>query len=287
MKFNYFNNSQSNKWLLKSTRAFTELMLKTAPTLTTRLGHAVFLKPHGKRAYTLPDHLTFETHQVDTLLGTIQLNVFGKGDKLILMSHGWADHSGGFVDMTTELVKQGFCVATIDHVAHGRSSGKQAHLLSFIDSIKQSLHYFEEQGKKVEGIIAHSMGAIATMNLDEAMLSGRKVILIAAPINFFELMFERVEKSGISAKLLSTVLDNIAQRYNHSWQSLCMHQNRHKLNEDILFIHDEFDRYACYQSLTTYLEGTRSPLFSTQGLGHRKVLGDTHVIEHIKQVMTS
>ena len=287
MKFNYFHDKQNRFGVQNVTRALSGGLIKVAPKLSLTVGKKLLLNPFGKRHYTFNELEAGDVINLETSLGQAHINLFGEGQNLVIVSHGWADTSSGFEAMIINLLSQGFKVAAIDHIAHGKSAGKQTHLLNFIETLNATVEYFEQREHHIHAIVAHSMGAVATLNLPEDKLANKKLILIATPIHFFELMFEKVSKAGISTKLLTHVLENIGAEFNRQWQSLCLSQHTSKLSEHIHFIHDEQDRYASYQSLTDYLQTHQSPLFTTQGLGHRRLLGDTKVIQHITQVITT
>lgn len=287
MKFNYFHNKQSRFGLHSFTRALSGGLTSLSPKVSLSLGKKLLLNPFGKRSYAFKALQPLEVHNINTSLGDAHVAVFGEGRELVIVSHGWADNSSGFEAMIAHLLTQGFKVAAVDHVAHGKSSGKHTHLLNFIETLSETVQYFEKNNQQIHAIVAHSMGAVATLNLPMDILKHKKLVLIATPINFFELMFEKVDKAGISTKLLTHVLESIGKQFGRDWQSLCLSQHTEKLSDNIYFVHDEHDKYACYQSVSKYVAAQKPSLFTTQGLGHRKLLGDTKVIEHISKVITS
>lgn len=287
MKFNYFHNKQSRFGLHSFTRALSGGLTRLSPEVSLSLGKKLLLNPFGKRSYAFKSLQPLAVHNINTSLGDAHVAVFGEGRELVIVSHGWADNSSGFEAMIAHLLTLGFKVAAIDHVAHGKSSGKHTHLLNFIETMTATIRHFEQNNQHIHAIVAHSMGAVATLNLPRDLLEQKKLVLIATPINFFELMFEKVDKAGISTKLLTHVLESIGTQFGKKWQSLCLTQHTDKLTDNIYFVHDEHDKYACYQSVSDYLQAQKPSLFTTQGLGHRKLLGDTKVIEHISKVITS
>jgi hypothetical protein len=131
------------------------------------------------------------------------------------------------------------------------------------------------------------MGAIAALNLPNYLLESKKIILISSPIKFFELMFEKVEQAGISRKLLTRVLESISHKHGKKWQQLTTENNRDKLALNLTFIHDRQDRYAPFADVAQYLQQEKNTLIETQGLGHRRILSDTNVINNITQVLSA
>lgn len=286
MKFSYFNNNKQGLGLRSIGRGFTGMMSMLAPNFSASLGKNILMKPYAKRHYEFNLIAPEKEINLLTSIGIAHVNLFGTGNKVIVVSHGWGDSSHAFQQMILSLTREGYMVAAIDHIGHGRSSGNKSHLLSFIETLEILIEHFNEEKISVTGIIAHSMAAIAALNLPLYLLENKKIILISSPVNFFELMFEKVEQVGISRKLLTAVLESISHKYGKTWHQLTTESNREKLSLDITFIHDSQDRYAPIEDVINFLKQEKTPLITTQGLGHRKILGDTKVIDNITQVLS-
>ncbi|NQY88685.1 MAG: alpha/beta fold hydrolase [Colwellia sp.] len=286
MKFSYFNNGKQGFGLKSIGRGFTGAMSILAPRFSAFLGKKILMKPYAKRHYEFTLIAPEQEINLQTSIGIAHVNLFGTGTNVIIVSHGWGDSSHAFQQIILSLTQQGYRVAAIDHIGHGKSSGTNSHLLSFVETLEILIEHFNEEKISVTGIIAHSMGAIATLNLPLYRLENKKIILISSPINFFELMFEKVEQVGISRRLLTTVLASISHKYGKTWHQLTTESNREKLALDITFIHDSQDRYAPIADLISFLKQEKTPLITTEGLGHRKILGDTKVIDNITQVLS-
>ncbi|KGJ96876.1 alpha/beta hydrolase [Colwellia psychrerythraea] len=287
MKFSYFNNAGSKFGLASIARSMTATLSRLAPRFSSFLGENILMKPYSRRKYDFQQIKPTKELNLQTSMGIAHINLFGTGSRVIIVSHGWGDNSNSFEEMIIALTEQGYVIAAIDHIGHGKSTGSKSHLLSFIESLDLLIEHFHEERIKVSAVIGHSMGAIATLNLPSYLLANKKIILISSPINFFELMFEKVEQAGISSKLLSRVLESISHKHGKSWQQLTTESNRDKLAFDLTFIHDRQDRYAPFADVTQFLKQENTPLIETQGLGHRRILSDTNVINNITQVLSS
>ncbi len=287
MKFNYFNQAKKGFGAASIGRGITGGISTLSPRFSSYIGKKLLMKPHGVRQYEFSKTQPTKEINLYTSLGKVHVNLFGHSNKLVLVSHGWGDTSACFDSIIEALLAQGFMVAAIDHIGHGKSAGNKSHLPSFIESLDILLEQLNEDKVDVVAIIAHSMGAIATLNLPTYLLENKKIILVSSPIKFFELMFEKVEQFGISKKLLSNVISNISQDYGTSLSQLTTENHRSKLALDITFIHDNQDRYAPFDDLSQFLSQEKNTLIATQGLGHRKILSDTSVINHITQVLAA
>ena len=125
------------------------------------------------------------------------------------------------------------------------------------------------------------------LNLPEHHLIGRHIILVAVPIHFFELMFNTIEGFGISRKMMIRVLEAITRQYGTTWTQLLGEKQLGKLHDKVVFIHDEEDRLAPFADVQQYAEQGKIRLISTRGLGHRRILGDTGVIQTIQREMAA
>ena len=264
----------------------TATLSTVAPRLSTYLGKNILMRPYAQRDYSLAHIEPEKSLNLLTSMGIVHVNLFGQSDNIVIVSHGWADNSESFQHMISSLTSQGYCVAAVDHIGHGKSSGKTSHLLSFIETLEVLIDHFNERRASVSAIIGHSMGAVATLNLPTHLLMDKKIILISSPIKFFELMFEKVERVGIAKKMLIQVLESISKQYGKTWRQLGLENHRDKLKLDLTFIHDKEDRYAPFSDLENFLNHDQTPLLATEGLGHRRILGDTSVIENITQVLS-
>lgn len=76
-------------------------------------------------------------------------------------------------------------------------------------------------------------------------------------------------------------------KHGKTWQQLTTESNRDKLALDITFIHDRQDRYAPFADVSLFLQQEKNTLIETEGLGHRRILSDTNVINNITKMLSS
>lgn len=285
MKFSYFNEGTNRLGLTSIARGITGFISTVSPSFSAFIGKHFLMRPYGKRSYSADYQTADRELKIQTSMGIAHINLFGQGSQVIIASHGWADSSESFTHLINSLTQRGYLVAAIDHIGHGKSTGKKSHLLSFIETMELLIEHFEQERTEIKGIVGHSMGAIATLNLPHQVLENKKIILISTPVRLFELMFEKVEQVGISRKLLKSVLGNIGNKYGRNWQHLSSENHKDKLNLDLTFIHDRGDKFAPFTDIEAYLKDEKPPLVVTSGLGHTRILGDTTVINNITQVL--
>lgn len=287
MKFSYFNEGSRGFGLTSIARGITGIISTISPSFSAFIGKHLLMRPYGKRSYSEHYQTPDRELKIQTSMGIAHINLFGQGQQVIIASHGWADTSESFAQLISSLTKRGYLVAAIDHIGHGKSTGKKSHLLSFIETMELLVEHFEQDRVEIKAIVGHSMGAIATLNLPHHILDNKKIILISSPVRLFELMFEKVEQVGISRKLLKTVLENISNKYGRNWQQLSSENHKSKLDLNLTFIHDRGDKFAPFNDIEAYLKDEKPPLVVTSGLGHTRILGDTTVIDNITQVIAT
>ena len=108
----------------------------------------------------------------------------GEPRAVLLIVHGLAEHSGRYANVVEYLVPRGYVVYTFDHLGHGRSSGKRAHVRRFGDYAATLHTCLGTVRDRYPGLptfaFGHSMGALITAyyvldhptDLDGIILSG-------------------------------------------------------------------------------------------------------------------
>jgi len=97
-------------------------------------------------------------------LYTAQALPDGERKGVILLVHGYAEHSGFYTHVIAALVGAGYAVYTIDHRGHGRSDGVRAYVES-IQTLADDLYAYFQQVRALHPgepitVYGHSMGAL-------------------------------------------------------------------------------------------------------------------------------
>jgi pimeloyl-ACP methyl ester carboxylesterase len=276
-KFSYFNEKSELSGLSKLSLKLTAYVSQHFPVFTQKLGGKFLLNTHAKPHSGFEQITKARELSLNSKAGPFHVHLFGEGNEVAIVSHGWGDTSSSMQHLVHTLVEAGYLVAAIDHVGHGYSSGKRSHLPAFIESLEVLLEYFLEENKQVTTLVGHSMGGLAILNLPESYLENKRVVMLSVPVRMFEIMFDKVEKVGISRHFLMRVLSGITALYGKTWQELDSAQHRHKLSDKFVFIHDVNDRYAPIGDVEHYIKDAKVNLIRTEGLGHRRIVSDTVV----------
>lgn len=92
----------------------------------------------------------------------------GEPRAVLLVVHGYAEHSGRYEALAHDLVSAGFAVCTIDHRGHGKSEGKRVQVDKFDDMVEDLASYEQELRERYPAplpvfLIGHSMGGLISL----------------------------------------------------------------------------------------------------------------------------
>ncbi len=88
----------------------------------------------------------------------------GSAKAVLLVAHGFAEHSGRYQNLVNYFVPKGYAVYALDHRGHGRSDGERVQVEQFTDYLTDLKTFFnlvrkENPNKKIF-LVGHSMGAM-------------------------------------------------------------------------------------------------------------------------------
>ena len=195
-----------------------------------------------------------------------------------LLAHGWSSFGLRFLPWVARLRALGFAVVTFDQPGHGHSSGKLCTLPEFTATIRAIGEHYGNAALAV----GHSLGGAAvTFAQDESWHADRLILVApAADMKAAASRFFRFVRLG--EHLRQPFYDWLLRRTGVSVEQLQVHRRLPALGQPALIVHDlddadvpwsEGERYA------QYWPGAR--LYTTQGLGHRRVLDAPEVIDAV------
>lgn len=265
---------------------------RLAPALGTRGALRLFFTPlpwklAARRPLPAPwqvSHWPFEG---------VQLAMHRRGDlpagrPVVLLVHGWAGHAAQFRRIGDVLAAQGFDPVLLDLPAHGRSGGWRSTLPQF----SRTLFAAVARLGPLHGVVAHSLGSLATLHAAARGLPVQRLALIAPSSPPAQFMAWFAHSFGLPAGLAERMQRQIEHRegvplaeYEAGWLGP-------RVAQPTLLLHDEADRIAPFAASRRLAQAlTAARLEPHGGLGHRRILDDGAVADavaaHLRAVPAS
>jgi acylglycerol lipase len=113
-------------------------------------------------------------HQETNFKGYQDFNIYyqywlpeGHPKAILLIAHGFAEHSGRYGNVVNYFVPRGYAVYALDHRGHGKSDGERVHVDEFHDYITDLKTFFDivrqKNPKNKIFLVGHSMGSIISL----------------------------------------------------------------------------------------------------------------------------
>lgn len=233
-------------------------------------------------AKSVKSKITIPSVQKDIVV--YQYGTNKKATKKALLIHGWNGRGTQLVSIANLLMRQGYDIVSFDAPGHGKSPKNKTNLSEFI----QAAFEVEKQFGYFDLIVGHSLGGMTTIHTIKNGLKTKKAIIIGSGDVVEDVIEDFVKKIRLKPIIAGKIKNRFENQFNQSMQSYCVHLAAQEIDIPILIIHDEDDTdvpvKAAYQIKKNIRNGE---LLITQGLGHRKILGDKKVIEKIKSFIQS
>lgn len=269
------------RFKLGTVRAGFALGSRLAPQHTVKRAAQLFATPFASsrsRAQAVQGDDEMQRSQLQVNGETIATYVWGDPvlQPYALLAHGWSSFGLRFLPWVAKLRALGFAVVTFDQPGHGHSSGKLCTLPEFTDTVHAVGQYYGEAALA----IGHSLGGAAVTLAQDETWHARKLILVAPAADMAAAAGRFFRFVHLGEHLREAFYDWLLRRTGVSVEQLQVVHHLPALGQPALIVHDlndddvpwgEGERYA------QYWRGAR--LFTTQGLGHRRVLDAPEVIE--------
>ena len=194
---------------------------------------------------------------------------------LVLFAHGWSSHGLLFTPWVRALREAGFAVASFDHIAHGRSSGRRATLPAFAETV---LRLGEHYGP-LAAVVGHSLGGAATMLALARGLQAERTVLIAPAADPVAAAERFGRAIGLARNLALRIFDEFESRFDIPVAGLQAHANVPWIGRPALVVHDLEDRDVPWSEGERYARyWPQARLLTTTGLGHNRIVNQPAVI---------
>lgn len=265
-------------------RTMFPLLSAVAPGLAARLSLRIFLTPQRYRTPAWEAAFR-ESASIATLQiagQSIAVYRWGTGEKKVLLCHSWGGRGTQLASFVAPLLERGCSVVAFDAPAHGRSSGQRTDMMKYSEVIGRVVHI---EGR-VHAIIGHSFGAGNTMFAKQRHgFAVDRIVLIGCFAHGAWITDRFGQVLNIPARIIESMRKRLEHRYPGQlrWSELDIAAMVAKDAAEIMLVHDKDDQEIPYVDGAGFQQapGTRRPLLTTTGLGHRRILRDSDVIHQV------
>ncbi|MDR6116520.1 MULTISPECIES: alpha/beta fold hydrolase [unclassified Sphingomonas] len=211
---------------------------------------------------------------------------WGHGDHTILLVHGWGTDSRSLYALIRPLQQLGYSVAAFDAPAHGMSPGSLSTMTEFKDAVKAAILALGN----VTGIVAHSLGGIATTGALSELAGAHGVeaiCLVGAPADLPTVIrrwangFLRLNRRTVEAMHVELHARNGVPVEHWNIPQLAS-----RLHRPVLVLHDVDDPVVPFceaQRIAELLP--EAQLEPVNGLGHVRILSARPVMDRVASFM--
>jgi len=251
-----------------------KLVVKFAARIfTTPIKHKV-----PKREFEMDSKSVKKTIHVPAINKNVVTYLYGQSDRKILLVHGWSGRGTQLFKIADELLKNGYSTISFDAPAHGKSEGKTTIMSEFIASILE----IEKQLGPFEIAIGHSLGGMSVLNAIKDGLAVKKAVIIGSGDVVQDILDEFVFKLGLKKELSEDLKAFFEKKYQVKMDDFSAYRAAQKIQIPVLIIHDNDDPEVPVKAGLHINDHIKNgALFLTDGLGHRKILGNQNVIKKI------
>jgi pimeloyl-ACP methyl ester carboxylesterase len=268
---------------LKLTTVRTGFVLggRIAPKRTVNRAARLFATPFASsrsRAQAVQGDADMQRGELHVNGETIATYVWGdpSSQPYALLAHGWSSFGLRFLPWVARLRAQGLAVVTFDQPGHGHSSGKLCTLPEFIATIRAIGARYGNAALAV----GHSLGGAAvTLAQDEAWRA-EQLILVAPAADMKAAARRFFRFVHLAGYLREPFYAWLHRRTGVHIDELRVERKLPMLGQPALIVHDLDDADVPWAEGERYARlwpGAR--LYTTEGLGHRRVLDAPEVID--------
>lgn len=259
-----------------------------SPKLAMLFAAKLFVRPIKHKIPKRELHMVQKSIQSKLFVPSLKKNIvvynYGKSDKKILLVHGWSGRGTQLVKIADEMLKLGYSTISFDAPAHGKSEGKTTIMTEFIASILE----IEKQFGPFEFAIGHSLGGMSILNAIKQNLNVEKAVIIGSGDIIQDIIDDFIQKLQLKPKIGLLLKNYFEEKFKEPMENYAASFSAKSVTIPVLIIHDKNDDDVAIKAAHNIHKHLKnSTLMITEGLGHRKILGDTKVIESIREFIAN
>ena len=284
---NNSTNVRNNNYKRKFIRRIISLLYVLSPTMIEKFIKHQFFIPKSHPVSNQEKELlqSSKAFEISVNQHTIKCWKWGEGP-FIILAHGWNGRGSQFILFIKKLIQAGHSVIIFDGPAHGQSEGKTSSYFQMTDAIRALINYTKPEN--IAGLIGHSFGSSAIINAISKERIETRTILLAPAINIKKILDDAFIYHGIPLNIFEDIISKYEQKYGYNLEDDNPLNLLKSIRQKLLIIHDEDDAITPYQESKNISETHDNiELYTSHGLGHKRILTDqkiiSKVIEYLKK----
>ncbi|WP_310560604.1 alpha/beta hydrolase [Flavobacterium sp.] len=275
------NHKQSLK-IPKLIVLFSKIIASISPKLSVLFSAKLFTTPikHGtpKRELEMESKSIQKLIEIPSINKKVMTYLYGNSEKKILLSHGWSGRGTQLFKIVDELLKAGYSTISFDAAAHGKSPGKTTIISEFVATILE----IERQFGPFEAAVGHSLGGMSLLKATKMGLAINQLAIIGSGDVVQDILDDFAAKLELKPTASKQLRLHFEKKYNVEIDDYSAYKAAMETDIPVLVIHDKNDtEVPVTAAIHIHKHLKNGELFLTEGLGHRKILGNTEVIEKV------
>lgn len=251
------------------------IVLFTAKLFTTPIRHKIPL-----RELSMDQNTIQKIIKIPAINKEVVVYKYGTSEKRVLLVHGWSGRGTQLFKIADELLKQGYSTISFDAPAHGKSPGNTTIMIDFITAILE----IDKQFGPFDAAIGHSLGGMSVLNAIKKGLQVNHAVVIASGDIVADIIDDFIAKLELCPTIATLLSLYFEKKYNEKINDYSAFLAAKETNIPVLVIHDSNDLEVPVKAgINIYKHLKNGTLFLTEGLGHRKILGNQKVVANTVQ----
>ena len=264
--------------ILLTGKLLSIISLKLASLYAARLFSSPLKHKIPKRELEMDANSRQHMIVIPSLQKNVVVYEYGESPKKVLLSHGWSGRGTQLVKIADALLAAGYSTVSFDAPAHGKSPGKRTLMPEFIATILE----LEKQYGPFKAAIGHSLGGMSLLNAMRLGLKVDDLVIIGSGDIVEDIVDDFIAKLKLNRKISQLVQKHFEKQSGETMHSYSAYLSAEKVDIPVLVIHDnDDDEIPAKAGIHIQKHLKHGQLMITKGLGHRKILGDTDVIEKV------
>lgn len=212
---------------------------------------------------------------------TIATERWGEGSRPVYLVHGWGGWRGQLGGFVEPLIARGCSVVAFDMPSHGESGPgvlgpRRTHGVEMMDA----LHATVEHHGKPAAIVAHSLGAaITAFAVGDGLIAPERLGFIAPTLGPAAHIEAAARMLGAGPRTEAAMVNRITSIVG---RPITDFDTTKRPGPATLIVHDQKDKEVPYDEATRLAAAwPEARLLTTDGLGHRRILRATAVVDEI------